>query len=49
MVTNEERDHATTHLEETREDRLACRIADLYANDPQFRKARPLASVPGNW
>ena len=36
---------ATTHLEEAREDRLARRIADLYANDPQFRKARPIPDV----
>ena len=45
MVTNDERNQATTHLEETREDRLARRIADLYANDPQFRKARPIPDV----
>ena len=33
------------HLEETRDDRLARRIADLNANDPQFRKAQPIPEV----
>ena len=45
MVTDERQKQASTHLEEAREDRRARRIADLYANDPQFRKARPLFDV----
>ena len=45
MVTNEERNDATTHLEETRDDGLARRIAELNANDPQFRKAQPIPEV----
>ena len=45
MVTNEERNDAKTHLEETHEDRIARRIADLNADDPQVRKARPIAEV----
>ena len=45
MVTNEDRDQATTHLEDAREGRRVRRIADLDANDPQFRKARPVPDV----
>ncbi len=45
MVTNIERTEPTTHLEGTRDDRLARRIADLQANDPQFRNATPIPEV----
>ena len=45
MVTNIERTEPTTHLEGTRDDRLARRIADLHANDPQFRNATPIPEV----
>ncbi len=47
MVGNETSNDATAYPEGTREDRLARRIAELNANDPQFRAARPDAEVVG--
>ena len=44
-MTNGERNEGTTQLGDAREARRARRIADLYANDPEFQKARPIPEV----
>jgi fatty acid CoA ligase FadD9 len=45
MMTNGERNEGTTQLGDAREARRARRIADLYADDPAFQKARPIPEV----
>ena len=41
MMTNGERNEGTTQLGDAREARRARRIADLYADDPEFQRPGP--------